>query len=215
MFERNEQRLGELSVRATQTHVYTIRSLLLVFILTTGWNPVWSQTTVSARDKLDASFGYKEFLDRVQSYVRLHKTIESTLPTLKRTDRPELISAHQQALARKIREVRTNAKRGDIFTESSEKAFRDSIRDEFQGAHAQDARTTIQQGAPVKALHLHVNEAYPDGVPFTTVPPTLLLKFPKLPDQVAYRIVGHDLVLLDVEANLVIDTIPETIPSDS
>jgi hypothetical protein len=201
-------------VRATQTNIYTIRYLLLLLIVTPGWNPVWSQNTASVKDQLGVSLGYKEFLDRVQSYVRLHKTIESTLPALKPTDRPELISAHQQALARKIRELRINAKRGDIFTESSEKAFRNSIRDEFQGAHAQDARTTIQQGAPVKAIYLHVNEAYPDGVPFTTVPPTLLLKFPKLPDQVAYRIVGHDLILLDVEANLVIDTIPETIPSD-
>jgi hypothetical protein len=49
-------------------------------------------------------------------------------------------------------------------------------------------------------------------VPFTTVPPTLLLKFPKLPDQVTYRIVGHDLILLDSEANLVVDTIPGSIP---
>ncbi len=198
----------------TQTNVSIIRSLLLVFILTAGWNPIWSQNTASAKNQLDVSVGYKEFLDRVHSYVRLHKTIESTLPALKPTDRPELISAHQQALARKLREARTNSKRGDIFSESAEKAFHNSIRDEFQGAHAQDARTTIQQGAPVKAIHLHVNETYPDGVPFTTVPSTLLLKFPKLPDQVAYRIVGHDLILLDVEASLVIDTIPETIPSD-
>jgi hypothetical protein len=49
-------------------------------------------------------------------------------------------------------------------------------------------------------------------VPFTTVPPSLLLKLPKLPDQVAYRIVGRDLILLDVEANLVVDKIPEIIP---
>ena len=59
-----------------------------------------------------------------------------------------------------------------------------------------------------------MNEPYPDGVPFTTVPPTLLLRFPKLPDQLAYRIVAHDLVLLDVDANLVIDRIPEIIPGD-
>jgi hypothetical protein len=119
------------------------------------------------------------------------------------------------ALARKIREARTNAKRGDIFTANARRAFRDSVRDEFQGANARNARTTIRQGAPLKKIHLHVNEPYPDGVPFTTVPPTLLLKFPKLPDQVAYRIVGRDLILLDVEANLVIDTIPEMIPLSS
>jgi hypothetical protein len=204
----------ELSMRTTQASGYTIRSLLFMFTLSVGWNPVRGQNPAPAKNQLDVSGGYKEFLDSVQGYVRLHKASESILPALKPTDRTELISAHQQALAQKIREARTNAKRGDIFTESAEKAFRNSIRDEFQGTHAQDARATIQQGAPVKAIHLHVNETYPDGVPFTTVPPTLLLKFPKLPNQVAYRIVGHDLILLDVEANLVVDTIPETVPSD-
>src|SRR6516165_6439971 len=102
-----------MSMTTTQASGYTIRSLLFMFILIVGWNPVQSQN----RNQLDVSGGYKEFLDRVQDYVRLHKASESTLPALKSTDRPELISAHQQALAQKIREARTNAKRGDIFTE--------------------------------------------------------------------------------------------------
>jgi len=202
-------------VRNNQTIARTIQSLLLAVVFALGWNPAWSQNTASAKDHSDVSAGYKEFLDRVQSYVSLHKTIESALPPLKPTDLPELISAHQQALARKIREARTNAKRGDIFTDNARRAFCDSVRNEFQGANARNARTTIRQGAPLKEIHLHVNEPYPDGVPFTTVPPTLLLKFPKLPDQVAYRIVGRDLILLDVEANLVIDMIPEIIPLSS
>ena len=202
-------------MRNNQTIARTIQSLLLAVVFALGWNPVWSQNTASAKDQSEVSAGYKEFLDRVQSYVSLHKMIESTLPPLKPTDLPELISAHQQALARKIREARTNAKRGDIFTDNARRAFRDSVRNEFQGANARNARTTIRQGAPLKEIHLHVNDPYPDGVPFTTVPPTLLLKFPKLPDQVAYRIVGRDLILLDVEANLVIDTIPEMIPLSS
>jgi len=33
-----------------------------------------------------------------------------------------------------------------------------------------------------------------------------------LPDQLAYRIVVRDLILLDVEANLVIDRIPDIFP---
>lgn len=202
-------------VRNNQTIARTIQSLLLAVGFALGWNPAWSQNTASAKDQSAVSAGYKEFLDRVQSYVSLRKTIESTLPPLKPTDLPELISAHQQALARKIREARTNAKRGDIFTDNARRAFRDSVRNEFQGANARNARTTIRQGAPLKEIHLHVNEPYPDGVPFTTVPPTLLLKFPKLPDQVAYRIVGRDLILVDVEANLVIDMIPEIIPLSS
>jgi hypothetical protein len=35
-----------------------------------------------------------------------------------------------------------------------------------------------------------VNQAYPEGLPYTSVPPTLLLRIPKLPEEVAYRIVG-------------------------
>jgi hypothetical protein len=57
-----------------------------------------------------------------------------------------------------------------------------------------------------------VNETYPDGVAYTTVPPTLLLVLPKLPDEVVYRVVLHDLLLLDLKANLVVDVIPGIIP---
>ena len=123
-----------------------------------------------------------------------------------------MITAHQLAMARKIREARPNAKRGEIFTEDATKAFRITIREEFRGPQGRNARTTIRQGAPLTKIHLQVNEPYPDGLPFTTVPPTLLLRLPKLPDQIAYRIVGRDLVLLDVAANLVVDEIPEAIP---
>jgi hypothetical protein len=131
---------------------------------------------------------------------------------LKPTVLPEMISAHQQALARKIREARPNAKRGDIFTPQVTEAFRHAIRDVFKGPTAPHAQATIRQGNPVKEVHLSVNQAYPDGVAFTTVPPTLLLKVPKLPDEVAYRIVGRDLILLDVKANLAVDIIEGVIP---
>jgi hypothetical protein len=144
--------------------------------------------------------------------VNLRKSIESSLPALKPTDQPEKIADHQQALAHKISEARRHAKRGDIFSEEARKALRRTVYEEFGGPHGRGARTTIRQGEPLKTIRLHVNQPYPDGVPYTTVPPTLLLRFPKLPDQVAYRIVARDLILLDVEANLVIDRIPDIFP---
>lgn len=193
---------------------YRTQSLLLMALLA----GVWALTTrgqepVSAQEQSDSAAGYKEFLDRVHTYADLHKSIESTLPALKPTDLPEMITGRQQALARKIREARLHAKRGDIFTENATKAFRRTVRAEFRGPHGKGARATIRQGEPLTKIHLHVNEPYPDGVPFTTVPPSLLLEFPKLPEQVVtYRIVGHDLILLDVEASLVVDKIPQIIP---
>lgn len=169
-------------------------------------------STPSLAEEAKNGLGFNEFMDRVQAYVNVHKAIASSLPALKPTDQPEKLANHQQTLALKIREARRNARRGDIFDEEARRAFRHTVREEFGGPHGHRARTTIRQGEPLKTIRLHVNEPYPDGVPYTTVPPTLLLKFPKLPDQVAYRIVGRDLILLDVEANLVIDRIPDIFP---
>ena len=66
---------------------------------------------------------------------------------------------------------------------------------------------------PLKEMHLQVNGIYPDAVPYTAVPPSLLAKFPKLPDDVAYRIVLRDIVLIDVKSSMVVDLAHELIPS--
>ena len=200
-------------MRAKRGSAYPVQSLLLAAFLVTGWAP-GGQSQGGAPDKAQAedAAGYKEFLDHVQGYVQLHKSVESTLPALKPTDLPEMIAAHEQALARKIREARPNAQPGDIFTDKSREAFRHAIRDTFQGPHGRHARTTIRQGEPLKEVHLHVNQVYPKGIPFTTVPPTLLLKLPKLPNEVIYRIVDRDLLLLDIKAHIVVDLIPEVLP---
>jgi len=155
---------------------------------------------------------FKEFTDRAHGYADLHKSAARGVPGGKPTDLPEVIAARQLALARKIREARPNARRGDIFSDNSSKAFRTVIREQLQGQEGHKARTTIRQGDPLPEMQLNVNDAYPAKLGFTTVPPALLLKLPKLPDVLAYRIVGRDFVLLDVEANLVVDFIADVIP---
>jgi hypothetical protein len=156
--------------------------------------------------------GFQEFADRVQKYVQLHKSVEATVPKLKATNEPELIAAHQKILARKIKVARALAKRGDIFTPAAKEDFVKAISSEFKGPQAPHAKATIEQGAPLKKVHLHVNEIYPESIPYTSVPPTMLQKLPKLPEEVAYRAVSSDLVLLDVKANLVLDYLPGVIP---
>jgi hypothetical protein len=192
---------------------YLLKTVMLaIFLATAGVELGRGQAAVSPSKEAKNAVGFNELLDHVRAYVKLHNSIEASLPALKPTDQPEKIANHQQALAQKIREARQHARRGDMFSEEARKAFRRTVREEFGGPHGHGARTTIRQGEPLKTIHLDVNEPYPDGVPYTTLPPTLLLKFPKLPDQVAYRIVVRDLILLDVEANLVIDRIPDIFP---
>jgi len=171
-----------------------------------------AQSKTAVKPAAEDTRGFNEFSTKVQQYVKLHRRAESAVPKLRHTASPALIAAHQQALAEKIREARKNARLGDIFTPDAALAFRHATDREFQGAHGKNARATIQQGEPLKNVHLRVNQTYPQTLPYTSVPPTLLLKFPKLPDEVAYRIVDHDLILLDVKANLVVDVLPKALP---
>jgi hypothetical protein len=187
-------------------------ALLLVFLARERASTARSQQTSSQHGDSAISGEFKEFTDRVHAYAGLHKSAASGVPGGKPTDLPEVIAARQLALARKISEARPNAKRGDIFSDRAAKGFRTVIREQLVGPEGHKARTTIRQGDPLPKLQLKVNEAYPSELGFTTVPPALLLKLPKLPDVLAYRIVGSDFVLLDVEANLVVDFLPDVIP---
>ena len=105
-----------------------------------------------------------------------------------------------------------SAKQGDIFTPGCTPEFLKVIRGALLGSKAVNVRKTIRQGEPVIGVHLAVNGAYPGHLPRTTVPPTLLLRLPRLPDKLAYRIVDHDFVLQDTEARIVVDFIPGALP---
>jgi hypothetical protein len=57
-----------------------------------------------------------------------------------------------------------------------------------------------------------VNAAYPPNIPIQTTPPTLLKRLPALPMELAYRILGRSIVLLDEKTNLIVDFIPNVVP---
>jgi hypothetical protein len=151
---------------------------------------------------------FRDFTKRVQQYLTLRKS----LPEQRTTKRQKEIVDRRHALAQAIRESRTGAVQGDIFTPEISEQFLLVIRSTLQGSNASNVRKTIRQGEPVAGLHLSVNGAYPEDLPLTTVPPTLLRRLPLLSERLAYRIVGHDFVLQDTEARLVIDFIPGALP---
>jgi hypothetical protein len=156
---------------------------------------------------------FKTFTDRVQAYVKMQKGLEASLATLKPTNDAAQIVEHQHALARKIADARRDARQGDIFTHEVTERFRKIIRRAFQGPEGRLARRTIRQDDPSKVIvRLHVNDVFPEDIPLTTTPPTLLLKLPELPPELAYRFVGHDLTLIDIKARLIVDLIPNAIP---
>ena len=162
-------------------------------------------TAPGSKDKADDAAGFKEFSERVQKYLKLQRTVEAGLPTLKSTDLPEMITAHQQALARKIREARPRAEPGDIFTPAAREAFRHASQAALGGPRSAHSRAYMQPGAPSPGMRLEVNSIYPDDEPTTAFPPELLAVFPALPVEVAYRIVGRTLIVIDVKSRLIVD----------
>ena len=170
------------------------------------------QGTAPSKEHADDTAAFKEFSARVQDYVKLRKTVETSLPAMKPTDLPEMIAAHQQALARKTREARPHAAPGDIFTPAACEAFRHASRAALQGPNAAGSRAYMERGAPNPAMPLRVNGVYPDAEPTTALPPALLAAFPPLPAEVAYRIVGRTLILVDVESRLIVDIARDVLP---
>lgn len=155
---------------------------------------------------------FADFNQRVKQYVDLQKKLEQALPALGPKEPQEKIVERKKALAARIREARSAAKHGDVFAPEIAEEFRRIIRSELQGPKGAAPRKTIREGEPLPQIALKVNDAYPDSLPMTTMPPTLLLRLPQLPKEVAYRIVGRDLALVDVEADLVVDVIRGALP---
>src|ERR1700739_798620 len=84
--------------------------MLGICLATAGAELGRAQATVPPPKEAKTAARLQEFVDRVQAYVNLHKTIESSLPALNQTDRPEKIADHQQPLAHKVCEARRHAK---------------------------------------------------------------------------------------------------------
>ena len=142
--------------------------------------------------------------------MKVHKAAAKQLPALKSTASSAKITEYQHALAAKIVAARPHAAQGAIFTPPIAAEFRRLIHTTMTGPRARRIHTSLQRGAPVKA-NIEVNHPYPAMTPLETTPPSLLLNLPKLPKQLEYRVVDHDLVLHDVKANLVVDFVPRAI----
>ena len=160
---------------------------------------------------LAASAPLDEFQKRVGEYVKLHKKVEGELPRLQPTDKPEIITAHQSELARRIRDARPGAKSSEIFTPEVSAEFRRLLSGAMSGPKAKRVHQSLRRAEPVR-LPLQVGDPYPDNIPLQSTPPTLLLHLPKLPPELDYRVSGHNLVLRDVGANLIVDFIPDAVP---
>jgi len=153
----------------------------------------------------------QDFEKRIRDYVSLEKSLAKGLSATKPTTEPQVILDRQGELARKIRETRSQAQQGAIFTPEVSKEFRRLLGLAMAGQNDAHIKKSLERAEPVR-LTLHVNEAYPAKIPLQSTPPSILLNLPRLPPELEYRIVGHTLTLRDAVANIVVDLMPDAIP---
>lgn len=155
-----------------------------------------------------------EFEKRVADYMKLRQSAQAGLTTPKNTPSPTQLTEYQHQLADRIRGGRPQAQQGDLFTPEVADLFRHLVLQSLNGPRGAQIRKSYERAEPVRGVHLAVNQAYPDGLALQSMPPSLLLNLPKLPKELEYRFVDHELIVRDVAANLIVDFIPDlTTPS--
>jgi hypothetical protein len=161
----------------------------------------------------------KDFQQRVEHYITFQRGVEKNVGAKQKpVADSSVIKVKQDVLAATIRGTRRNAKQGDIFTPQIAAEFRRLLNPEVKGRRGSEVKEELKEdfgeegdeGQP-KPVPLKVNAKYPEGNPLPTVPPNLLAALPTLPPDVEYRIIGRNLILRDVDANIVVDFIPRVI----
>lgn len=147
-----------------------------------------------------------DFKERVDVYMEVREDAVKGGPRLKETTDAGQIKAAQDAMAVRIRRARVNAKHGDVFTPEIVAQFRRLLYPELKGDDGRDAKEILKDDAPSPAsIPFKVNAKYPDGAPVPTVPANLLLNLPTLPEPLQYKIIGRHLILLDEDADVIVD----------
>lgn len=171
-----------------------------------------------------------EFLEEIVEYVKLHRKLTEKIPVADSTWSSAQIADRQRLFTNAIRNARREKRQGNIFEPEVEAAFRHVLTRELTGPRGQAMLNEIHSGnpktegvpqqrnprsEPMKSVPLQVNAYYPDDAPLSSVPSSLLLALPALPEEVRYRFVGRHLILRDAEANVILDFIRDVVPDPS
>ena len=154
-----------------------------------------------------------EFNANVDSYVRLHRRLERYLPPEQMFGDPEEMMQAADDLADALRDARPHARPGNIFTPGPAQLFRKIISATLLH-YEYDPRDVVEwlNEEPLPGSKPpKVNGRYPWGLG-AWMWPALLHALPPLPRELEYRLVEHDIVLIDVHADLVVDILENAMP---
>jgi len=153
---------------------------------------------------------YQQEVDR---YVTLHRELEATLPPLPGDPTPMQVYQRQRDLERLIQGRRRGAKQGDIFVREVRPVLRRLLYAVFKGPDGNKLKLSVgEERPPQEVVKLQINARYPDTIPLSTVPAPVLAALPQMPEELEYRFIDEQLILLDAHAHIIVDYLTGAVP---
>ena len=150
------------------------------------------------------------FLTAADAYVVLHHRLFEPLSE-EFMCLPADAIAVLNALADVPLEARPVPREGDLFSPDVADLFRRQIAATLQAYEYNPADVLAEMDVEeLVAPPVRVSEVLPKGIGLMM--PWLAGALPVLPEELAYRLVGRDFVLIDVQSNLVVDVIRDVLP---
>ena len=165
-----------------------------------------------AEQRATTAAALESFHDAVHDYARLHRRLEKRVPAMHVTEHAQEIFDASDALAAALIAARPAAREGDLFTPGVATVFRHRIARALtaRGFLPDEVIAAGNEEAPPDAAWPAVNGRFP-WMRGAAMWPCVINALPPLPGELQYRIVGRDLVLVDVHANLVVDILREAL----
>ena len=169
--------------------------------------PVFTPTAVEAH-------ALSEFHDRVERYQAVHRAVEESVWHADEFDDLEEIFDAMEAMRSGIRAARSDARRGDIFTDPIAGLIRRRLMDTLVACRyrIEDVLAFINEERLPGAAKPQINEPFPWELG-SAMWPTLLAGLPPLPEDLQYRFADRDLVLVDIHADIVVDILRRALPA--
>jgi len=153
------------------------------------------------------------FVDATRDYVTMHRRFESVVGRIEINSSVDEINRSMAGLAAAIRAERRDARQGDFFTPALARELRARINNALldHGFTAEDIRASARVDAiDTRPFRPEVNGPF-FWVLAAAMFPCVIESLPPLPAELQYRIVGNDLLLIDVHASLIVDFLPQVL----
>jgi hypothetical protein len=150
----------------------------------------------------------QEFQQRLNRYLELRRSLASNLGPLSPAAGAAELAAWQKSLATAIRTARRSAKRADLIPSAAATIMARTIAADLKRRASASVLSEVPH-APIPSI----NATYPAAAVLSTTPPLLLNSLPRLPDILQYRFYGRHLVILDADTQIILDYIPNVLPS--